>query len=53
MVLTLDGFLADDEHSLAWLFKHDIDENGPGSTAAFGSPGHGLVHVYVGARARP
>ena len=32
---TLDGFLADDEHSLAWLFKHDIDENGPGSTAAF------------------
>lgn len=32
---TLDGFLADDEHSLAWLFKQDIDENGPGSTAAF------------------
>lgn len=32
---TLDGFLADDEHSLAWLFKQDIDEEGPGSTAAF------------------
>ena len=31
---TLDGFLADDDHSLAWLFKQDIDENGPGSTAA-------------------
>ena len=32
---TLDGFLADDDHSLAWLFKQDIDENGPGSTDAF------------------
>lgn len=32
---SLDGFLADDEHSLAWLFKQDIDEDGPGSTAAF------------------
>lgn len=32
---TLDGFLADDEHSLAWLFKHDIDEKGPDNTAAF------------------
>ena len=32
---TLDGFLADDEHSLAWLFKQDIDENGPGGSAAF------------------
>jgi len=32
---TLDGFLADDDHSLAWLFKQDIDESGPGSTDAF------------------
>ena len=31
----LDGFLADDDHSLAWLFTQDIDENGPGSTDAF------------------
>lgn len=32
---TLDGFLADDEDSLAWLFKQHIDDDGPGNTAAF------------------
>ena len=32
---TLDGFLADDEHSLSWLFKQDIDESGPGNTGEF------------------
>jgi len=26
---TLDGFIADDRHSLAWLLEQDIDENGP------------------------
>ena len=33
--MSLDGFLADDEHSLAWLLKQDVDENGPGNTTAF------------------
>lgn len=28
---TVDGFLADEHDSLAWLFKQDIDEHGPGS----------------------
>lgn len=28
---TLDGFLADEHDSLAWLFKQDIDEHGSGS----------------------
>lgn len=32
---TLDGYLADENHSLNWLFSLDIDENGPGNTAAF------------------
>lgn len=32
---TLDGFLADDSDSLAWLFRQNLDEDGPGSTAAF------------------
>lgn len=27
--MTLDGFLADEHHSLAWLFKQDIDNEGP------------------------
>lgn len=31
----LDGFLADDEDSLAWLFRQHIDEDGPGSSTAF------------------
>lgn len=26
---TLDGFLADPDHSLAWLLKQDFDEDGP------------------------
>ncbi|GAA1997477.1 dihydrofolate reductase family protein [Brevibacterium samyangense] len=32
---TLDGFLADESDSLAWLFKQHIDEDGPGNTTAF------------------
>lgn len=32
---TLDGFLADEHDSLAWLFKQDIDEEGPGNADAF------------------
>ncbi len=32
---TLDGFLADDADSLAWLFKQDFVEDGPGSIDAF------------------
>jgi dihydrofolate reductase len=32
---TLDGFLADDEDSLAWLFKQQLQEDGPGNTTAF------------------
>ncbi|MFA5607271.1 MAG: dihydrofolate reductase family protein [Leucobacter sp.] len=31
---TLDGFLADDKDSLAWLFKQQINEDGPGSISA-------------------
>ncbi|GAA1848494.1 dihydrofolate reductase family protein [Brevibacterium marinum] len=31
---TLDGFLADEHDSLAWLFKQDIDVDGPGSADA-------------------
>ena len=27
--MTLDGFLADEHDSLAWLFKQDIDQQGP------------------------
>ena len=26
---TLDGFIADEHHSLAWLLKQDIDKDGP------------------------
>lgn len=32
---TLDGYLADEQDSLEWLFVQDIDENGPGSHEAF------------------
>lgn len=32
---TLDGYLADEHDSLAWLFKQDIDEHGPMSYDAF------------------
>lgn len=32
---TLDGFLADDADSLSWLFRQHIEEDGPGSAAAF------------------
>lgn len=32
---TLDGFLADAEDSLEWLFVQDIDESGPMNYAAF------------------
>ena len=33
--MSLDGFLADEQHSLAWLLKQNIDESGPGNTTAF------------------
>ncbi|GAB6986258.1 dihydrofolate reductase family protein [Nocardioides pyridinolyticus] len=32
---TLDGFIADDQDSLAWLFKQDIRDEGPLSYATF------------------
>ncbi|SDS45383.1 Dihydrofolate reductase [Nocardioides scoriae] len=32
---TLDGFLADDHDSLAWLFTQDIDQAGPGGYEPF------------------
>jgi len=32
---TLDGFIADEHDSLAWLFEQDIDEAGPGSYQQF------------------
>lgn len=32
---TLDGFLADENDSLEWLFTKDIDETGPGNAGAF------------------
>ncbi|MCO1338779.1 deaminase [Kocuria polaris] len=32
---TLDGFLADDADSLAWLFKQHIDDDGPGNATRF------------------
>lgn len=32
---TLDGFLADEHDSLAWLFKQEIDESGPMSYGEF------------------
>ena len=32
---SLDGFIATDEHSLDWLLKQDIDQDGPMSYAAF------------------
>lgn len=32
---TLDGFLADDDDSLAWLFTQHLDEDGPGNSTAF------------------
>jgi dihydrofolate reductase len=32
---TLDGFLADERDSLAWLFVQDLDEDGPMSYGAF------------------
>jgi dihydrofolate reductase len=32
---SIDGFIATDQHSLDWLLKQDIDEDGPMSYAAF------------------
>lgn len=32
---TLDGFIADDADSLAWLFKQHIEEDGPGNATEF------------------
>ena len=32
---TLDGFLADEHDSLAWLFEQDLDEDGPMNYGAF------------------
>lgn len=33
---SLDGFIATEEHSLEWLFRQDIDEDGPMSYSGFG-----------------
>lgn len=32
---SLDGFLATEDHSLDWLFPHDIDQSGPGGYESF------------------
>lgn len=32
---TLDGFIAGDDHSLAWLLSRDIDQSGPGGYEPF------------------
>lgn len=32
---TLDGFLADNQDSLDWLFRQNIEEDGPGNTTDF------------------
>ncbi|MDN5896574.1 MAG: dihydrofolate reductase family protein [Nocardioides sp.] len=34
---SLDGFIATADHSLEWLFRQDIDEEGPMSYSGFGS----------------
>ena len=38
---TLDGYIADEHDSLAWLFEQEIDEAGPAGYAASSSPGSG------------
>ncbi len=43
---TLDGYLADEHDSLAWLFEQDIDEHGPGGYAEFIA---GIGAVVMGA----
>ena len=32
---SVDGFIADPDHSLAWLFRQDIDQEGPMNYGAF------------------
>lgn len=32
---TLDGFLADDQDSLEWLFRHLFECDGPGNSMTF------------------
>lgn len=34
---SLDGFIATEDHSLEWLFRQDIAEDGPMAYAAFGA----------------
>ena len=46
---TLDGFIASSEHSLDWLFPHDIDQSGPMNYGGFIQGVGGIVmgsHTY-------
>ena len=43
---TLDGYIADEHDSLAWLFEQDIEETGPGAYAEFIA---GIGAVVMGA----
>lgn len=53
---TLDGFLADDKDSLGWLFKQQINEDGPGNIsellAEVGAQVMGGDHLFMGPRTR-
>jgi dihydrofolate reductase len=44
--MTLDGYLADDDHSLDWLFEQAHDDDGPGGHAAFMA---GVGSIVMGA----
>ena len=49
---TLDGFLADENDSLAWLFEQETDEGGPAGYAEF-IAGIGAIIGRTGIIIRP